>query len=777
MFALQNGSCPLHKCCVGDVILFAMQRASPTVPSWSVGDHARCGATEQFCAFRSCTSEEKYCLHDAKPDDLNNLPPPQRHALIIGRPSRYPLAAAEALRAGFQPKLIPGIFQSYSRCIPDPAKYTIPRGPVSHGQMSERIKLDNLVEAQTNALRHIVATNTPHAVFEDDIVLLTSRNEVQSWLDGRDNRLVRTTDRALGTLIPGTGLVRNQSFARHEFDLVPLGSCGAGTKLRGSHDKFACGHALWFTPAGAKALLDLMVDCPYEPTERMTLEPAGRKVALIDVNFYINHDAPKVARVCSTKCAPDRKLTPACWDDEAEIVHRNRECSLPYSECPRKDTLRCLDWRELKTFSTGQKGMDGSLGLIQKGNHFHPRRYLGYGHFAQDPMRSHESIVVDMQGNVVSAPTYSFNQNKGYFHQGALERTDSEKAYTSGHKPLPFASTFADYSACGSEAAFDRDRLPFHWLPGFPVPAPRPIDFYATASRLEVSHTRPAANSKGLPSQGLLRLYGAVGSGVWWNPGRRLVARNIVDFVLKRNELSAVVRHFELKFKHNTKFRAAREHVRRWQVAYRNDSWETILTGAAEGRDCYPLFATPFNLFFGLKGMPESGSALSSWRRNMSHSLDSLILVEQSQFWPRPADQNGAKPFADAIKIVDACRQGRHHSRQHYVPEIFDFRHAEPLALIRSDDVSPKGDGMGRCRVGDEKTATLCTSCNVEGYVLCKCASIFKEAARSNETVTSKVGLRHCCATGMAHVRRRQRQGVLADVKEVRGLLDPVAPL
>ena len=372
---------------------------------------------------------------------------------------------------------------------------------------------------------------------------------------------------------------------------------------------------------------------------------------------------------------------------------------MPYSECPRKDTLRCLDWRELKTFSTGQKGVDGSLGLIQKGNHFHPRRYLGYGHFAQDPMRSHESIVVDMQGNVVSAPTYSFNQNKGYFHQGALERTDIEKAYTSGHKPLPFASTFADYSACGSEAAFDRDRLPFHWLPGFPVPAPRPIDFYATASRLEVSHTRPAANSKGLPSQGLLRLYGAVGSGV--------------------------VRHFELKFKHNTKFRAAREHVRRWQVAYRNDSWETILTGAAEGRDCYPLFATPFNLFFGLKGMPESGSALSSWRRNMSHSLDSLILVEQSQFWPRPADQNGA----------------------------------------------------GRCRVGDEKTATLCTSCNVGGYVLCKCASIFKEAARSNEPVTSKVGLRHCCATGMAHVRRRARQGTVADVKEVRGLLDPVAPL
>ena len=112
-----------------------------------------------------------------------------------------------------------------------------------------------------------MATNTPHAVFEDDVVLLTSRNEVQSWLDGRDTRLVRTTDRALGTPIPGTGLVRNQSFARHEFDLVPLGSCGAGTKLRGSHDKFACGHALWFTPAGAKALLDLMVDCPYEPTD------------------------------------------------------------------------------------------------------------------------------------------------------------------------------------------------------------------------------------------------------------------------------------------------------------------------------------------------------------------------------------------------------------------------------------------------------------------------------------------------------------------------------
>lgn len=84
----------------------------------------------------------------------------------------------------------------------------------------------------------------PHAIFEDDIVLATSRAELHAWLDAPVQRTVR-----VGRTSTGRWKLANLSFPRAQFDMVPLGSCGTYT--------FACAHAMWFTPPGAAALLAL----------------------------------------------------------------------------------------------------------------------------------------------------------------------------------------------------------------------------------------------------------------------------------------------------------------------------------------------------------------------------------------------------------------------------------------------------------------------------------------------------------------------------------------
>ena len=86
----------------------------------------------------------------------------------------------------------------------------------------QRVKYDNMIESHKIALRHIVSTGVPAAILEDDIVLATSRKAMQSSLNAvsplNGNRTFRS---------PGSGAaqqLQERSFARHEFDLVPLGA-------------------------------------------------------------------------------------------------------------------------------------------------------------------------------------------------------------------------------------------------------------------------------------------------------------------------------------------------------------------------------------------------------------------------------------------------------------------------------------------------------------------------------------------------------------------------
>ena len=301
-------------------------------------------------------------------------------------------------------------------------------------------------------------------------------------------------------------------------------------------------------------------------------------------------------------------------------------------------------------------------------------------------------------------------------------------------------------TTCGPVQAFDESRLPFQWLPGLPVPdRGESMEFYKQAERLEVVHMHDGV-------VGPLWLYGAVGSGTWWRPERRLVVRNVVDAVLRFNSLETVVAHF-LRKERSKGFATTRDHTKRWRAAFHNASWQTILTGAAENRDCYGLFSMAVKLFMGLPPLPTAwhGTFMHRWRQVMrtNHSLDSMIFVEAMNLWPRPLDSE-RRQFAEAVEVVEECRNGKQRARLHHVPEMIDFRYLGPSAtkLLTSATVSSDAEGKQSCKIGDAATAYDCSHCSPERYVLCRCAKLH-----------SRRELRHrCCSAGMEQVRRGAKQ-------------------
>lgn len=300
-------------------------------PDW------RCGASSAGCAFQNGSVDV----------DVMQLRSNfrWRHALIISEPDRYERAAAEALLGGFIPTMIPSIKRKHSACIPkanwsDPTEQSL-------------VKSENAATAFQHGLAHILETGIPHAIFEDDIVLATSRAEVQNWLDS-PSPTFRRVDCGLNKCST------SQAFARSEFDLVPLGSCG----VRYNH---GCGHASWFTPAGARRALALW---------RAGLISCKKSNFIVDLSWYINAKYPKGGVLCSSTCAPNRTLTPYCTDWQAKQVMSNRGICLDgrdaQSDCDKGEALRCVDWREQKQFATLQRAR------------FLRTRYKGYGHFVQD---------------------------------------------------------------------------------------------------------------------------------------------------------------------------------------------------------------------------------------------------------------------------------------------------------------------------------------------------------------------------------------------------------
>ena len=80
------------------------------------------------------------------------------------------------------------------------------------------VKLDNAIEAYRAALEHISSTNVPAAIFEDDVVLATSRREVQAWLDEMSITSIPASHAVPKTWREGH-YPTHESFPRRQYDL------------------------------------------------------------------------------------------------------------------------------------------------------------------------------------------------------------------------------------------------------------------------------------------------------------------------------------------------------------------------------------------------------------------------------------------------------------------------------------------------------------------------------------------------------------------------------
>ena len=221
-------------------------------------------------------------------------------------------------------------------------------------------------------------------------------------------------------------------------------------------------------------------------------------------------------------------------------------------------------------------------------------------------------------------------------------------------------------------ASFDIRKLPYRWLPGLPLPRAgnRPglsLIEAAHAPRLEVMHVADYW-------PGPVWLYHAPGSGVWWSPGRRLAARNVVAAVLQLHPLGRVVAHIEAIGRGDRRLSQYRAWLQ-WRVAFGGEhgpSWGEILTGAAAGNASFEHFASAGELL---------GTLLSADETVSRASFDSIILTHQTHFWARGGEWD-VSDDGYAPTMVRPCEHERRpstsgevmHVRTHRVPEMIDLR-------------------------------------------------------------------------------------------------------
>ena len=205
--------------------------------------------------------------------------------------------------------------------------------------------------------------------------------------------------------------------------------------------------------------------------------------------------------------------------------------------------------------------------------------------------------------------------------------------------------------ACPAAEHFDNARLPYRWVPGLEVRR-LPETFYHTAPWIEVSHTFDW-------TPGPLWLYAAPGSGTWWNPGSRVVTRNMVSAVLLWRSPEQVAAAIQAQERDNPDYL-------HWRLAYGETPWLEVLRRAAAGEPPFDLFAMAGELLAPLLTPPDG--------------VDSVLLLQQMHYWPRwwdEAHDRSRYGYAPRL-LLDAARGAGRAStvaaRVHRVPEIVDFR-------------------------------------------------------------------------------------------------------
>lgn len=204
---------------------------------------------------------------------------------------------------------------------------------------------------------------------------------------------------------------------------------------------------------------------------------------------------------------------------------------------------------------------------------------------------------------------------------------------------------------CPAAEHFDNARLPYRWVPGLEVRR-LPEAYYHTAPWIEVSHTFDW-------TPGPLWLYAAPGSGTWWNPGSRVVSRNMVSAVLLWKPPEQVAAAIQAQERDNPDYL-------HWRLAYGETPWLEILRRAAAGEPPFDLFAMAGELLAPLLTPPAG--------------VDSLLLLQQMHYWPRwwdEAHDRSRYGYAPRLLLDGARGAGLASSvaaRVHRVPEIVDFR-------------------------------------------------------------------------------------------------------
>jgi len=345
---------------------------------------------------------------------------------------------------------------------------------------------------------------------------------------------------------------------------------------------------------------------------------------------------------------------------------------------------------------------------------------------------------------------------------GHLRRCAAEPRMPIEAEPTSGGGSSSGVDGCGG--TFDSALLPYRWLPGLPVRADAVQHAVARLTgghtgRVEIMHTFDWVN-------GALWAYVAPGSGVWWEPGRTLVARNLADAVLRLLPLSTVVAHVE---------RACVEELRlaQWRLGFGNNaSWSTIVQAAAAGDARFEAFASEGDTLAQLLSPPPPG-------------LDSIVLLHQLHYWPRwghelhyaprllrpcqaPPPPTAGETGAAGETEAAAAAAVPYYGRVHRVPEVIELRvvsprgrlmrHRDPATMPRVYNdwvlsrlrplLSSDEHGASPCVDHSGLNGTLCTSCSRHVLRLCECAT-GAERARTGATTTSRHfdwrAARRCC--------------------------------
>ena len=225
------------------------------------------------------------------------LPP----ALIKSSPARYERAANEARLSGFEPHMVQGIYGTASRCLSPRvrAAYNLTVG-VQRDILVHNTML-NMIEGHRKAAKIVIERNVSHTVFEDDFLLATSRNEVQSYLAERVGK----------------------------YDYVPLGGCLVDhrdptsgqnqSRSSGPGVRFTCGHAGYMSPKFARAYLEMTESCH---------------------NVMLGLDGPMLGNICD----------PAMSDASPEDPMGIERSMMSFR---KRHRVRCADWSPMLRFYQG----------------------------------------------------------------------------------------------------------------------------------------------------------------------------------------------------------------------------------------------------------------------------------------------------------------------------------------------------------------------------------------------------------------------------------------